>query len=331
MPRSARSIIACPTAWRVEPGSVVVAPLGPAPAARRRVGGRAAADQRSAGQPAAAAGRPARRPADRRAAAAAGRMDRGLLPRAARFGAADGAAVVGALDGPASSSNIARPAVPERLTPQREKALAALEGRQGTIRELADHAGVSDGVMRGLVNAGALEPSRSMPTGPRLPRSRFRAARAQRRPARGRRQPRVGDRQGLRPGPARRRHRLGQDRSLFRSDRRVPAPGRQALVLLPEIALTEPFLKRFEARFGCPPVAWHSPALVAAPPRLARHRQRRREGHRRRALGAVPALPQARPDRRRRGARAELQAGGRSPVPRPRHGGDARASSRTSR
>ena len=34
--------------------------------------------------------------------------------------------------------------------------------------------------------------------------------------------------------------------------------GRQALVLLPEIALTEPFLKRFAARFGCEPVAWHS-------------------------------------------------------------------------
>src|SRR3954447_6667187 len=46
---------------------------------------------------------------------------------------------------------------PGRLTPQREKALALLEGRQGTIRELADHAGVSDGVLRGLVNAGALE------------------------------------------------------------------------------------------------------------------------------------------------------------------------------
>ena len=29
-------------------------------------------------------------------------------------------------------------------------------------------------------------------------------------------------------------------------------------MLLPEIALTEPFLKRFEARFGCAPVAWHS-------------------------------------------------------------------------
>ena len=33
---------------------------------------------------------------------------------------------------------------------------------------------------------------------------------------------------------------------------------RQILVLLPEIALTEPFLTRFTARFGCEPVAWHS-------------------------------------------------------------------------
>src|SRR5436305_3747709 len=44
--------------------------------------------------------------------------------------------------------------VPERLTPQREKALAGVEGRQGTIRELADFAGVSDPVLRGLVHAG---------------------------------------------------------------------------------------------------------------------------------------------------------------------------------
>src|SRR3954454_10501014 len=47
--------------------------------------------------------------------------------------------------------------IPDRLTPQREKALAALEGRQGTVRELADHAGVSDTVLRGLVNTGAFE------------------------------------------------------------------------------------------------------------------------------------------------------------------------------
>ena len=34
--------------------------------------------------------------------------------------------------------------------------------------------------------------------------------------------------------------------------------GRQGLVLLPEIALTENFLHRFEERFGAPPVLWHS-------------------------------------------------------------------------
>src|SRR5256885_9004435 len=39
--------------------------------------------------------------------------------------------------------------VPERLTPQRETSLAALEGRQGTIRELADHAGIREALLRG--------------------------------------------------------------------------------------------------------------------------------------------------------------------------------------
>jgi primosomal protein N' (replication factor Y) (superfamily II helicase) len=34
--------------------------------------------------------------------------------------------------------------------------------------------------------------------------------------------------------------------------------GRQALVLLPEIALTAQWLKRFEDRFGCAPAPWHS-------------------------------------------------------------------------
>src|SRR4051794_22453257 len=63
-----------------------------------------------------------------------------------------------ALDGPRQLTEY-RPSglTPDRLTPQREKALAALEGRQGTIRELSAHAGVSDAVLRGLANAGALE------------------------------------------------------------------------------------------------------------------------------------------------------------------------------
>src|SRR5947209_11816202 len=59
-----------------------------------------------------------------------------------------------ALDGPRQLTEY-RPTglAPDRLTPQREKALAALAGGQGTIRELADHAAVSDAVLSGLVNA----------------------------------------------------------------------------------------------------------------------------------------------------------------------------------
>ncbi|MEM8628362.1 MAG: primosomal protein N', partial [Pseudomonadota bacterium] len=41
--------------------------------------------------------------------------------------------------------------------------------------------------------------------------------------------------------------------------------GRQALIMLPEIALTSQFLNRFEDRFGCPPVEWHS--ALSAPER----------------------------------------------------------------
>jgi primosomal protein N' (replication factor Y) len=63
-----------------------------------------------------------------------------------------------ALDGPRQLIEY-RPTglVPDRVSPQREKALAALQGRQGTVRELAAHADVSDAVMRGLINAGAFE------------------------------------------------------------------------------------------------------------------------------------------------------------------------------
>ena len=38
----------------------------------------------------------------------------------------------------------------------------------------------------------------------------------------------------------------------------VVRTGRQALILLPEIALTSDFIRRVQARFGVPPVEWHS-------------------------------------------------------------------------
>src|SRR3954449_2210703 len=148
---------------------------------------------------------------------------------------------------------------PERLTPQREKALAALDGRQGTVRELADFAEVSDAVLRGLVNAGALEAITVA------------ADRALACPDPDHAPPQLNDAQ--RAGAASLASSIGKGfdpvlldgvtgsgktEVYFEAIAECLRQGKQALVLLPEIALTEPFLKRFEARFGCAPTAWHS-------------------------------------------------------------------------
>ena len=149
--------------------------------------------------------------------------------------------------------------VPPRLTPHREKALQLLEGRQGTIRELADHAGVSDGVLRGLVNAGALEAvsveaDRALAcpdpdfAPPELAGDQAEAA-ASLAAAIGK---------GFDPVLLDGVTGSGKTEVYFEAIAECLRKDRQALVLLPEIALTEPFLKRFEARFGCAPIAWHS-------------------------------------------------------------------------
>ena len=165
-----------------------------------------------------------------------------------------------ALDGPRQLTEYAPTgAAPARLTPQREKALTAIAGRQGTIRELADFAGVSDAVMRGLVNAGALEPvkvtaDKPLPcpdpgfAPPELTEEQA-AASASLAGAIGK---------GFDPVLLDGVTGSGKTEVYFEAIAECLRKGRQALVLLPEIALTEPFLKRFEARFGCPPVAWHS-------------------------------------------------------------------------
>src|SRR5690606_34838716 len=65
----------------------------------------------------------------------------------------------GALRGPSTITEYRLSGgLPERMTPQRQAAIEALEGEQATIRELAELAGVSEGVLRGLVNQGMLEP-----------------------------------------------------------------------------------------------------------------------------------------------------------------------------
>src|SRR3954471_23439702 len=150
--------------------------------------------------------------------------------------------------------------VPERLSPQRAQALDRIGERQGLVRELAIAAGVSDGVIRGLVKAGAIEAVEvtlddpfALPDPDDAP-------------------PELELAQGAAA------HRLveavraeafapflldgvtgsGKTEVYFEAVAEALRMGRQTLVLLPEIALTEPFLKRFAARFGHEPVAWHS-------------------------------------------------------------------------
>ncbi len=149
---------------------------------------------------------------------------------------------------------------PARLTPQRAAAMDALHGEQASIRELAALASVSDGVLRGMVSAGLLEPvtvdlDRPYPRArpdfavPELSEDQqaaadiFVAAVADAKFA-----PFLLD--GVTGS--------GKTECYFEAIAAAIAAGRQVLVLLPEIALTENFLRRFEHRFGTPPVLWHS-------------------------------------------------------------------------
>jgi primosomal protein N' (replication factor Y) len=149
--------------------------------------------------------------------------------------------------------------VPTRLTPQREQALSRIEGRQGTVRELAAHAEVSDAVMRGLVNAGALErvevdADRTLP----VPDPEFAppTLNEEQREAAASLTASIG--KGFDPILLDGVTGSGKTEVYFEAIAEALRQNRQVLVLLPEIALTEPFLTRFTARFGCEPVAWHS-------------------------------------------------------------------------
>lgn len=149
---------------------------------------------------------------------------------------------------------------PARLTPQRAAALDALKGEQASIRELAELASVSDGVLRGMVSAGLLEAvtvdldrpyPRAIPkhAAPELSPEQAAAAETFTAAVRsGGFQPFLLD--GVTGS--------GKTECYFEAVAAALEDGKQVLVLLPEIALTENFLRRFEARFGVPPVLWHS-------------------------------------------------------------------------
>ncbi|WP_395614620.1 primosomal protein N', partial [Allosphingosinicella sp.] len=167
----------------------------------------------------------------------------------------------GALEGARSVTEYrATGRVPDRLTPQRAQALERIGDRQGLVSELAILGGVSDGVIRGLVKVGAIEAVEvriddPYPTpdpdhdAPALDATQAGAAGELRAAV---------DAGEFAPWLLDGVTGSGKTEVYFEAIAEAIRRGKQVLVLLPEIALTEPFLKRFAARFGCEPVAWHS-------------------------------------------------------------------------
>lgn len=149
---------------------------------------------------------------------------------------------------------------PGRMTPQREQALERIGQRQGLIRELATIADVSEAVIRGLVKSGAIEAvtvSIDTPWPMPDPDHKHNELSPEQQLAAGVLCDAV-DARSFQPFLLDGVTGSGKTEVYFEAIATALRQGRQTLVLLPEIALTEPFLKRFEARFGHLPVAWHS-------------------------------------------------------------------------
>ncbi len=149
---------------------------------------------------------------------------------------------------------------PDKITLQRAQAIERIGERQGLIRELATIADVSEAVVRGLVKIGVLEGVEvklDTPFIPPAPDFATPTLSAEQSAAAGNLVASVTARQFapvLLDGVTG----SGKTEVYFEAIAQALREGRQTLVLLPEIALTEPFLRRFEARFGHAPVAWHS-------------------------------------------------------------------------
>ena len=153
--------------------------------------------------------------------------------------------------------------LPDRMTDARTRVLDVLRELGGlalTLKELAEAAGVTTSVVKGLVKQGAVREEDSprdtpFPTldpdyaGKALTEDQTSAASI------------------LRAAVAARSYGTtllngvtgsGKTEVYLEAVAECLAQGRQALVLLPEIALTAEFLTRVDARFGAKPAEWHS-------------------------------------------------------------------------
>jgi primosomal protein N' (replication factor Y) len=152
-------------------------------------------------------------------------------------------------------------ALPKRMTPARQKVIEIAQ--DGTVRlksELAHAAGVSNGVIDGLIDEGTLEtvtllaePVAEMPDstfGHTALSDGQREAANELVAAMGEEHPPVILLEGVTGS--------GKTEVYFEAVAEAIRTGRQALILMPEIALTAQFLDRFATRFGVKPATWHS-------------------------------------------------------------------------
>ncbi|MGQ3487254.1 primosomal protein N' [Roseovarius pacificus] len=152
---------------------------------------------------------------------------------------------------------------PDRMTDARKRVLAVLEDFGDlafTLGELSEQAGVTTSVVKGLVKQGAVleeDTPRDLPY-PRLDPDR---------PGKALTDDQAAAADSLRAGIAggdygttllRGVTGSGKTEVYLEAVAETLRQQRQALVLLPEIALTSEFLTRIEARFGARPAEWHS-------------------------------------------------------------------------
>jgi primosomal protein N' (replication factor Y) len=155
------------------------------------------------------------------------------------------------------------PEEPDRMTSARERVIAVLEEHQGLpfqLGELAEMAGVSGSVVKGLVKQGVVlevETPRDAPFPSLDPKAASVELTEQQTAAA----------EALRASVTAQTYQTfmlkgvtgsGKTEVYLEAVAECIRQGRQALVLLPEIALTVEFLDRVQKRFGARPAEWHS-------------------------------------------------------------------------
>lgn len=181
--------------------------------------------------------------------------------------------------------------MPARLTPRRAAALAAAGRQARPAAAIIRESGASHAILRGLASAGALEAVRLDPDPPFPPpdlllpprdlsSAQLHTAESLKRAVRERR-PGAILLDGV-TGSGKTEVYLEAVAEALACDARA-----QVLILLPEIALTAPFLRRVSERFGAEPAAWHSDVSAAGRRRVWR---RVADGSARLIVGARSAL-----------------------------------------